>query len=57
MIRVKVEYDAYNRIFKLREREFGTVLEDGAFYELVVPIMADGLKEEDDLATTRASIT
>jgi hypothetical protein len=32
MIRVKVEYDAYNRRFKLIDREFGSILEDGGTY-------------------------
>jgi hypothetical protein len=30
MVRIKVEYDKYNRTFKLLDREFGSVLEDGA---------------------------
>jgi hypothetical protein len=51
MIRIKVEYDAYNRMFKLRDREFGSVLEDGVVYELVMPIRAEGLNEEDNVAS------
>jgi hypothetical protein len=43
-IRVRVEYDAYNRSFKLIDREFGSVLEDGGVYELELPLM---LKEPD----------
>ena len=46
MIRIKVEYDAYNRRFKLRDREFGSVLEDGAVYELVTHIRTEDLEEE-----------
>jgi hypothetical protein len=38
MIRIKVEYDAYNRMFKLVDREFGSALKDGALYELEVPL-------------------
>jgi hypothetical protein len=38
MIRIKVEYDKYTRTFKLLDREFGSVLEDGAQYELVLPL-------------------
>jgi hypothetical protein len=48
MIRIKLEYDAYNRSFRFRDREFGSVLEDGAMYELVVPIRAAALAEEED---------
>jgi len=47
MIRIRVEYDAYNRTFKLKDREFGSVLEDGAVYQLVVHIGTSDLKEED----------
>ena len=47
MIRIKVEYDKYNRTFKLQDREFGSVLEDGAVYELVVHIGSSDLLEED----------
>jgi hypothetical protein len=38
MIRIKVEYDAYHRTFKLVDREFGSALQDGALYELEVPL-------------------
>jgi hypothetical protein len=50
MIRIRVEYDAYNRSFKLRDREFGSFLEDGAVYELAVNIRTESLEEEDILA-------
>jgi len=30
MVRIKVEYDAYNRSFKLVDRELASALEDGA---------------------------
>jgi hypothetical protein len=38
MVRIKVEYDAYNRTFKLVDREFGSALIDRAVYELEVPL-------------------
>ena len=38
MVRIKVEYDKYSRAFKLQDREDGSVLEDGAQYELVLPL-------------------
>ena len=56
MIRIKVEYDAYNRSFKLRDREFGSVLEDGVVYELVVPIRAEGLNEQDGVPSIVAPL-
>jgi hypothetical protein len=45
MIRIKVEYDKYNRAFKLLDRDIGSVLEDGAQYDLVVPLMLEGDEE------------
>ena len=49
MIRIRVEYDGYNRNFKLIDREFGSVLDDGAVYQLSVPITLVGLEEGDEL--------
>ena len=56
-MRIKVEYDRYNRAFKLLDREFGCVLEDGGEYELLVPFMLEdesagenGLLDSIDLA-------
>jgi len=49
MIRVRVEYDKYNRTFRRLDREFESTLEDGAEYELVVPITVVGLREEECL--------
>jgi len=49
MIRIRVEYDAYNRKFKLLDREFGSVLDDGAVYQLSVPITLVGLEEGDEI--------
>jgi hypothetical protein len=44
MVRIKVEYDKYNRTFKLLDREFGPVLEDAKEYELILA-MPSGLEE------------
>jgi hypothetical protein len=38
MVRIKVEYDAQNRTFKLVDREFGSALQDGGFYDLEIPL-------------------
>jgi hypothetical protein len=48
MVRIKMQYDKYNRTFKLVDREFGSVLEDGAQYELLVPLMLEGISEEEE---------
>jgi hypothetical protein len=39
MIRIKVQYDALNRTFKLVDPEFRTILEGDELYDLNVPIM------------------
>ena len=49
MIRVRLEYDAYNRAFKLIDREFGSILEDGAVYESKLPLMLEEPDEEETL--------
>ena len=46
MIRIKVQYDALNRTFKLVDPEFKTILEGDGLYDLNVPIMY----EETDVA-------
>ncbi len=46
MVRVRVEYDKYTRSFKLLDREFGSVLEDGAQYDLVLPLEFATAEEE-----------
>jgi len=49
MVPIKVSYDAYNRTFKLLDREFGSVLEDGGTYELNVPFIRQDQLEVGDL--------
>ena len=55
MIRVRVEYDAYNRKFNLLDREFGSMLDDGAVYQLTVPLSLDGLEENEDFVCIDAA--
>lgn len=49
MIRIKVEYDKNTRKFTLLNQEFGSVLEDGAQYELLVPLSLEEIGDEDNL--------
>jgi hypothetical protein len=47
MIRIKVQYDALNRTFKLVDEEFKTLLEGDVLYDLNVPLVfEDELAEE-----------
>lgn len=52
MVRIRVEYDKYTRSFKLVDQEFGSVLEDGAQYELVLAVENE---VEDAVICIRAS--
>jgi len=56
MIRIKVEYDAYNRMFKLVDREFGSALKDGALYELEVPLNIGDLAEAEEFVLIGAPL-
>jgi hypothetical protein len=49
MIRMRIEYDAYNRTFKLVDREFGSILQDGTVYQLTLPLMLEEPDAEESL--------
>jgi hypothetical protein len=58
MIRIRVEYDGYNRKFDLLDREFGPILDDGAVYEVSVPFALAASEENDEflcIDTTRVA--
>jgi len=38
VIRIRIQYDKYNRMFKLLDGEFGRLLGDGDVYELPVSL-------------------
>jgi hypothetical protein len=38
VIRIRIQYDKYNRVFKLLDNEFGPLLDDGEVYELPVSL-------------------
>jgi hypothetical protein len=38
VIRIRIQYDKYNRTFKLLDSEFGSLLADGDVYELPVSL-------------------
>jgi hypothetical protein len=56
MIKIKVEYDAYNRTFKLVDREFGSALLDGTLYELEVPLNVGDLAEAEEFVLIGAPL-
>ena len=39
MIQIKVQYDPRQRVFKLVDQEYKTILEGDALYDLAIPLM------------------
>jgi hypothetical protein len=48
MIHIKVQYDPRQRVFKLVDQEFRTLLEGDALYDLAIPLMLED-SDVDDL--------
>jgi hypothetical protein len=47
MIRIKVQYDALNRTFKLVDQEFKTLLEGDGLYDLNLPLIFEEADVEE----------
>ena len=51
---IKVQYDAFQRTFKLVDSEFRTLLEGDAVYDLAIPL---GFEDDDEsFALANASV-
>jgi len=48
MVLIKVRYDAYNRQFKLVDRELAHILEDGETYVVLADVSVGDLKPSKD---------
>jgi len=55
MMRIRVEYDAYNRVFKLLDQEFGAALADSIVYEFAMPLAFDGADMDCESLSVSAS--
>ena len=44
MVLIKVQYDAYNRQFRLLDRDLARVLDDGETYMLIADVSLEDLK-------------
>ncbi|HYR41592.1 MAG TPA: hypothetical protein VER98_01095 [Terriglobia bacterium] len=51
MIYVKIQYDAYNRTFKLVDTGMGTLLEHYALYDLAIPFILEDAEEKDSFTS------
>ena len=47
MLRIKVQYDARTRTFKLVDQEYRTILEGDALYDLAIPLTAEEAEAEE----------
>jgi hypothetical protein len=56
MMRIKVQYDAHNRTFKLVDEEFKTLLEGDALYDLAIPLMLQEADVEDFISAISTSV-
>jgi len=44
MVLIKVQYDAYNRLFKVVDRELARILEDGETYMVIADVSLKDLE-------------
>ena len=51
MVLIKVQWDAYNRQFKLLERELARTLEDGETYMLIADVSVRDLELKQEMET------
>ena len=49
MVLIKVQWDAYNRQFKLLDRELARTLEDGETYMLMADVSVRDLESKQDM--------
>ena len=49
MVLIKVQWDAYNRQFKLLDRELARTLEDGETYMLIADVSVRDLESKQDI--------
>jgi hypothetical protein len=56
MIRIKVQYDAFNRTFKLVDQEYKTILEGDALYDLNVPLTYEEADVIDFISSSSVTV-
>jgi hypothetical protein len=56
MIRVKVQYDADQRTFKLVDQDFKTLLEGDALYDLQIPYVFEAEMPEELISSNAPAI-
>lgn len=56
MIRIKVQYDAQTRAFKLVDKEFRTILEGDAIYDLAIPLDFEEADMPEELLAVSSNV-
>ena len=56
MIRIRILYDKYNRTFKLVDKTFAPLLNDGDVYELVLPLNIEQSEEQEQPIIDESSL-
>jgi hypothetical protein len=56
MIYIKVQYDAYNRTFKLVDKSLGRILEDEGLYDLAIPFILEDAADQDCFTSIDATM-
>lgn len=56
MLRIKVQYDAFSRTFKLVDQEFKTLLEGDGLYDLNVPLFFEDSDVTEFISSENATI-
>jgi hypothetical protein len=56
MVLIKVQYDGYNRQFKLLDSELAHVLDDGETYVLLADVSLEDVKPIGDVVVTTPEV-
>ena len=56
MIRIKILYDKYNRTFKVLDKTFAPLLNDGEVYELLLPLNIEQSEEQEQSIIDESSL-
>jgi hypothetical protein len=56
VIRIKILFDKYNRTFKLVDKTFAPLLNDGDVYELLLPLNIEQSEEQEQPIIDESSL-
>ena len=56
MIRIRILFDKYNRTFKLLDKAFAPLLNDGDVYELLLPLSIEQSEDQEQPIIDESSL-